>query len=298
MNQGVRQFILAFGAIALSLTLVLGSLVLSMIEGGFGLALATQPDLIATALKQASQTPSPVVTLEPGEPTYTPQPSLTNTLVPTPTPGCPLPEGWSQISVQVGDSMESLAAGYGTTAQVLMQANCLNSNQVMPGMVLYVPPIVPAEQVVAPTSVPTTRCGPPRNWVQIVIQPGDTLYELGKKYGVTVGELQAANCLGSSIDIKAGQKLYVPYVPTATATRTRTPTVQLTATLTLVPTIIHTATFTFTPSLTPTMTPSPTETLTPTVTPTSTETPTPTNTPTPSDTPTPTDIVITLSPGQ
>ena len=56
-----------------------------------------------------------------------------------------------------------------------MQANCLNSNQVMAGMVLSVPPYTPPEQVSQPTAKPTVKCGPPRNWVTITIQPGDTM---------------------------------------------------------------------------------------------------------------------------
>ena len=42
------------------------------------------------------------------------------------------------------------------------------------------------------------------------VQKGDTLYSLGKKYGVSVDELRASNGLTSSSVLKVGQKLTIP----------------------------------------------------------------------------------------
>jgi LysM repeat protein len=57
---------------------------------------------------------------------------------------------------------------------------------------------------------PTLACPPPQGWVAYEVQPNDNLFRLGLAYGVTVRDLQAANCLGDSVMIEIGQTLYVP----------------------------------------------------------------------------------------
>jgi LysM repeat protein len=64
------------------------------------------------------------------------------------------------------------------------------------------------------TSSPTytvSPCSPPAGWVTYIVQPNDSLFHIGLEFGVTVTDLQLANCLGDSITIYVGQKLYVPY---------------------------------------------------------------------------------------
>lgn len=55
-------------------------------------------------------------------------------------------------------------------------------------------------------------CGPPVSWVLYTVQHGDTLTSIGLAYGVSVTQLQSANCLGNSTAIQAGMPLYVPHV--------------------------------------------------------------------------------------
>lgn len=280
MTQSLRQFGLALGAMTFSLALVIGSLVLSLVEGGTGLALATQPGLVVSPVLPPPQTPTPTASLPPGEPTYTPQPSPSNTPVLTPTQSCNYPQGWVPVSMPVGESLETMAAQYAISVGDLIQANCLGTSQARDGMIIYVPPVLPTEKALEPTAI-STKCTPPKNWVTYTIKRGDTLYELSKIYGIELRELQTANCLANPADITAGKKLWVPYLlPTATSTptRTRTPTV----------TPSFTSTFTYTPTATHTPTDTPTPTSTPTIT------PTPTDTSTPTETPTPTDIVVTV----
>jgi hypothetical protein len=60
-------------------------------------------------------------------------------------------------------------------------------------------------------------CGPPAGWVRAhIVQPGDNLYRIALSYGVTYPQLQRANCMGSSTTIYAGQRLWVPNIPTRT----------------------------------------------------------------------------------
>lgn len=72
------------------------------------------------------------------------------------------------------------------------------------------------------TLAPTpTVCLPPIGWIIYVVRPGENLFRIGLATGMSVGELQSANCLTSS-QIVVGQPLYVPRLP-PTLTPTNTP---------------------------------------------------------------------------
>ncbi|HBY08615.1 MAG TPA: hypothetical protein DEH22_12835, partial [Chloroflexi bacterium] len=229
-----REILTGLIAALLSVLILGGSLVAANSEIGATVAQVSVPSPSLTAVP----TQIILVTPRPGEPTYTPSPSPVPSSTPTEAlAACPPPAGWMAITVQAGDTLESLAQTYNTTTQVLRQANCLPSNTIYPGMRLYVPGTPP------PSEIP---CGPPSGWVYYIVQPGDTLYSLSRIYGVSVAELQVANCMGSSTTIRVGQKLFVPNVaPIYTATFTLEPSVTPTPEPSASPTLIP-------PSLTPT----------------------------------------------
>jgi LysM repeat protein len=77
-------------------------------------------------------------------------------------------------------------------------------------------------------------CGSPNTWVIYIVRPGDSLYYISQVYGVTVAELQRANCLGTSTTLRTGQTLYVP--PWAPIVPTSTPIVVVMPTSTSLPT--------------------------------------------------------------
>lgn len=279
-------------AAIISLIILGGSLVLALEENSASVA------YVASLTPSPAHSSTPVNTTRPGEPTHTP--SLTAEPTNTPTESrptsCPYPEGWIQITVQEGDSLESLAEAYGTTAKRLSEANCLLSDSLPVGATIYVPAPSPT-LTPSPVSPPPTQpiqCGPPPGWIPYTVQPGDNLYRISLAYGVSISELQQANCLGSSTRIQTGQLLYVPNVPTrvvtATPSRTPTKTATPTATKTSPPTATNTAqpptgTATKTATATPTATASPTATNTNTFTPVPpTATSTPTQTPVPTAT--------------
>ncbi|MBI3763129.1 MAG: LysM peptidoglycan-binding domain-containing protein, partial [Chloroflexi bacterium] len=68
---------------------------------------------------------------------------------------------------------------------------------------------------------------PPPGWVFYTIQPGDTLFSLSVKWGVSLATLQRVNCIGNPADIKAGQRIYAPPNSAATALPSATPTSSL-----------------------------------------------------------------------
>jgi LysM repeat protein len=261
--KDLRQVILGILAALLTTALLFGSLSLALVEGSMRRALAPSATLPGSPTPTPPGfTPSATNTLPPGQPTYTPTQTLMPTI--TPTSACPYPSDWIRITIQPGDTLESLAEQYHTTPEALRANNCLPTDFLVEGNDLYVPP--PPTQQPEPTATKTPiPCGPYPGWVLYTIRLGDTLYSLADYFNTTVWQLMVANCLPNS-DITAGELLYVPNLPTPTYTTqpTRTPT--------------PTATSTLPPADTPT--PTPTDTETPTGTPTDTPTGTPSATPT------------------
>jgi uncharacterized protein len=99
----------------------------------------------------------------------------------------------------------------------------------------------PATQiVVTETPLPVTpACFPRSNWPVYIVQFGDTLSGIAQRYGLPLQDLIIANCL-LSVNIYAGQQLYVPYLlsptllppslppsPIATWTQTYIPTTMI-----------------------------------------------------------------------
>ncbi len=124
-------------------------------------------------------------------------------------------------------------------------------------------------------------CIAPPGWVVYVVKPTDSLVRLSLIYGVTVAQLQRANCLGNRILIYPGDELLVPG-PTATPRISPTPTSSVTRTA--APYIPPPATATNppappAPAATHTSVPPTQPPPTPTVVPTITEIPSPTPNP-------------------
>jgi LysM repeat protein len=109
--------------------------------------------------------------------------------------------GWLAYFVQPGETLDSIAARDRISSAELQNANCLFTTELIPGVVVFVPPMR--------TQTPLL-CGAPYSWIVYYVQPGDTLYRLGMAYGITVAELQRANCMGTSTRLHTGQMLHVP----------------------------------------------------------------------------------------
>lgn len=84
----------------------------------------------------------------------TPSPSPTNSTLVTCTP----PPGWSFYVVKSGDTLTRISGLYGITVWQLKQANCLESNLILSGQRLWVPP-VPTRTFTA-TTTPTEHPAP------------------------------------------------------------------------------------------------------------------------------------------
>jgi LysM repeat protein len=255
---------------------------------------ATIPAPLAPTFTPGSEVLPTATTAAPPTPLPSPTPVVA-TLPPLPQ-ACTPPYGWVGYTIQVGDTLNDLAYRYQIGVLQLMQANCLDNQNVYPGQVIFLPPVV-----FTPTPPPPPPCGPPPGWVQYVVQPGDTLNSLAARTNTTVYAIAQASCLTRNV-IHAGQVVWLPFLPpppsaqpplgTPTLPPTATYTPYPTPTSTLAPTPSNTPPATFTATSQPptaTYPPPPTATQTATPRPTDTAVPTPrlTNTPVPFLTPTP-----------
>lgn len=136
----------------------------------------------------------------------------------------PLGDGIVYV-VQPGDRLTDIAARYGVTASVLVQANGLaNSDTIFVGQRLT----IPAGSVSTPAPQASGMPGTGQD-TKYTVQRGDTLAAIARKFGVSMAALQQANDLRNPDIIWAGQRLVIPRIPSAT-TETPAPTPQPTET--------------------------------------------------------------------
>jgi LysM repeat protein len=102
----------------------------------------------------------------------------------------------------------------------LMAANGLgNPDQLYAGQVLVIP--APGSAPAAAPAAPAATGGPSGG--VHVVQPGETLFRIGQRYGVTVTDLAAANGLLNAAQIYSGQQLVIPGPGAATSTPATAP---------------------------------------------------------------------------
>jgi LysM repeat protein len=175
--------------------------------------LATQQNAQITVGDVNTPTSTPTVT---STPTNTPTPTPTGTYVtPTPTPtgtyiaptatptATPTPGQTVIYVVQTGDTLYSIARRFGVTVAAIAQINNIsNTRYIQVGQRL----LIPRTGYVTPVpQTPTPQPGP----VVYIVQRGDTLYSIARRYGTTVEAIAIQNHIVNPSLIYAGQRLVI-----------------------------------------------------------------------------------------
>lgn len=101
-----------------------------------------------------------------------------------------------QYRVQRGDTISDIAQAFGVSTRVIAAANTLrNPHFIRPRQLLYIPVATRAKPAIGSRETYT-------------VKPGDTLWELARRFAVSVPDLQAWNSLEKAL-IKPGQQLTV-----------------------------------------------------------------------------------------
>jgi LysM repeat protein len=105
--------------------------------------------------------------------------------------------------VQPGDSLYSIAARYGTTTSALTDLNALSSNQIYPGQALNI----------------ASKNSNKSNSFSYTVLPGDSLFLLAQKFGITVDAIKSSNNLSSNF-LWVGKQLTIPAVKKSSSAST------------------------------------------------------------------------------
>ncbi len=102
---------------------------------------------------------------------------------------------YNEYVVKTGDTLYSIANKFGYTVPELMSYNNLNSTVLSVGQILKIPTVTPDLEKT--------------NYIEYIVKSGDSLYSIGRKYGLTAQELINYNNLKSNV-LSIGQILKIP----------------------------------------------------------------------------------------
>jgi LysM repeat protein len=176
---------------------------------------APTPTIVASA--ETPQPPEPTTSAPTQTQVFTPQPpptaitltaeptviSVTQpspTVVPSATlppaaPSTPVPDQF-EYTVQWGDTLYSLAQRFNTTVDAIVALNSLpDASYIKVGQVLRI------------AGTPGPAPGPGQEYV---VQAGDTMFSIARRYNTTVEAIQRANGIVNPWYISVGQKLVIP----------------------------------------------------------------------------------------
>ncbi len=203
-----------------------------------------EPTPLPIATPTSTPTPAPTPT---PHPTATPLPTPAPSTPPAPTPS-PLPptatatpasQGGITYVVQRGDTLFSIAKRFGVTVEQLRQLNGIGSDNLIhtgQRLIISTAPITVTPPPPPPLGATSTPL--PNGTLIHIVQHGETLYSIARRYGVTLAQLRQLNGIGSDNLIHTGQRLVISVAattPTPTAQPNVTPLPTATATPTALP---------------------------------------------------------------
>jgi LysM repeat protein len=163
----------------------------------------------------ASETPT-------ANPTETPvPPSATATITLTPPPSYTPTQEWPKdYTVELGDSLWSIAEEFGVTIDLIIAYNQIEDpNNVPIGTTLTIPE--PDSEL--PTETPLPEDLKPGDKIEYYVKPGDVLALIAERFGTTVEAIVEENDIEDQNNIGAGTKLVITVGATSTPTFTPVP---------------------------------------------------------------------------
>jgi murein DD-endopeptidase MepM/ murein hydrolase activator NlpD len=128
-------------------------------------------------------------------------------------------DGGAPVTVHAGETVESIARKHGVPASAIMQTNGISHNSaIRPGQRLVIPRYVSegAQHVQAPhvqqpqvAAAPAPVQAPAGENVHIV-QPGESLMRISRRYGVSLTALARANKMQPDTKVSIGDRIVVP----------------------------------------------------------------------------------------
>lgn len=168
----------------------------------------TPTNILPTA--PPSNTPLPAPTQE--LPSATPVATATLTLTPSATPVGGVYFGKVIHIVRTGDTVGQLAALYGSTVEVISEANGIgDSALIRVGQTLVIPVRLSSPATSTPTATPLVPpTAPPPVTTSYVVRPGDTLFRIALRFNTTTATLAQLNGITNANVIRVGQTLVIP----------------------------------------------------------------------------------------
>lgn len=128
-------------------------------------------------------------------------------------------DGGKPVTVGAGETVETIAHKHGVPASAIMQTNNIASpTAVRPGQRLVIPryvssaaaPQVPAQSHVAAAPVSAPVATPAVGGNVHVVQPGETLMAVSRRYGVSLSALAKANNVKPYTKVAIGDRITIP----------------------------------------------------------------------------------------
>ena len=124
----------------------------------------------------------------------------------------------AKYAVREGDTFADIAKSYGVPVVMLMQANQGFSRRLTVGDSLVIPEYVKKKAEKKPAkseSKPAAKKTSNEKVSVYVVQQGDNLSSISRRFGTSVAKIQELNSMGKSTSLSVGQKLKVASAPEA-----------------------------------------------------------------------------------
>ncbi|GHG64075.1 lytic transglycosylase [Alishewanella longhuensis] len=116
---------------------------------------------------------------------------------------------WQPYQVKSGDTLGAIAKRYQTTVSALTNLNKLSGNTIRIGQTLLIPRASGSDEQSAGPDLQNIGPAESSTQTEYIVQRGDTLWDLSRKYDVTVAQLRNWNKLASNAILNEGQVLQI-----------------------------------------------------------------------------------------